>query len=444
MILPAEARPLLEAFSPVFTQPTFHRFVNLLGSAILTTGRRTVANILRTAAPLTRGHRTTYQRFLSSAEWSALGLACRLCRLALALIPADQTVILVGDDTVDGHPGRKVYGKARHRDPVRSSHGYTAWRYGHKWVVSAVLVRFPWANRPWALPVLVDLYRSKDDDRARRRPHRTPARIMATLLRVLLSWSPGRRFVFVGDGGFGTHEMARFAHRHRARLALVSKLHPEANHFEPPPPYKGKGRPPVKGPRRPKPKQAVAGAELRDEEVAWYGGGRREVGVAGGAGHWYKAGEGLVPIAWVFVRDRSGTHRDEYFFSTDPTMTAVAMIEAYAGRWNIETTFQEVRCHLGLESTRGRCRKTVLRAAPCLFGLYTVVALLYQGLPESKRVGRVEWPGKAGVTFSDAITSVRRWLWQEWVFPRAGGGTAIEQLPEPLRQALFYALAPAA
>src|SRR6478609_7972944 len=186
MTLPAEARPLLDAFSPAFTQPTLHRFVILLGSAILTTGRRTVANLVRTAAPLTKAHRTTYQRAISSAQWSALHLACQLARVVLALIPADQAVTLVGDDTVDGHPGRKVYGKARHRDPVRSSHGYTAWRYGHKWVVLAVLVRFPWADRPWALPVLVDLYRSEEDDKKRGRPHRTPPRVMATLLRAML------------------------------------------------------------------------------------------------------------------------------------------------------------------------------------------------------------------------------------------------------------------
>jgi hypothetical protein len=86
----------------------------------------------------------------------------------------------------------------------------------------------------------------------------------------------------------------------------------------------------------------------------------------------------------------------------------------------------------------------VLRAAPCLFGLYSVVALMYQSLPESKRVGLVDWPGKEGVTFSDAITSVRRWLWQEWAFPRAGGSLSIDQLPESLRKVLFYALAPAA
>jgi hypothetical protein len=444
MILPIEARPLLEALSPVFTTPTFSRFVTLFGSAILCTGRRTVANLLRTAAPLTDGHRTTYQRVLSSAEWSALRLACQLCRVVLALVPDDQLVILVGDDTVDGHPGRLVYGKARHRDPVRSGHGFTAWRYGHKWVVLAVLVRFPRASRPRALPVLVDLYRSEEDDRKRRRPHRTPAQVMTTLLRVMILWFPDRRFLFVGDSGYGTHEMARFVHRHRAHLSLVSKLHPEANLFEPPPPSSGKGRPPVKGPRRPKPKQAIAGATLTTEKVAWYGGGEREVGVLTGTGHWYKSGSGLVPLIWVFVKDRTGTHRDEYFFSTDLTMTAVAMIGAYAGRWNLETTFQEVRCHLGLETTRGWCRRTVLRAAPCLFGLYTAVALLYRELPESKRSGRVDWPGKVGVTFSDALTSVRRWLWQDRVFPGAGGGPAVDQLPEPLHKVLFYALAPAA
>lgn len=151
-----------------------------------------------------------------------------------------------------------------------------------------------------------------------------------------------------------------------------------------------------------------------------------------------------MPLVWVFVRDQTGTHRDEYFFSTDVSMTAVAMIAAYCGRWNLETTFQEMRGLLGLETTRGWCRRTVLRAAPCLFGLYSVVALLYQSLPEAKRVGRVEWPGKRGVTFSDAITSVRRWLGQEWVFPQAGGSTTLDQLPEPLQKVLFYALAPAA
>src|SRR5262245_28205852 len=175
MILPTEAASVLLPLAPAFTAPTFDRFVLLTLSAVLTTGRRTVANLLRTLGCLAAGHRTSYQRVLSAARWSGLTLACHLCRLVLRLLPADRPVVLVGDDTVDGHKGKHVWGKARHRDPVRSTHSYTAWRYGHRWVVLAALVHFPFAKRPWALPVLAALYRSAEDDRRQRRPHHTPA-----------------------------------------------------------------------------------------------------------------------------------------------------------------------------------------------------------------------------------------------------------------------------
>jgi DDE superfamily endonuclease len=444
MILPPDAAPLVAALAPAFTQPTAGRFVTLLAAAVLTTGRRTVANLLRTVRHLAPGHPTAYHRVLSRAPWSGVELGCALAGFLLTHVLPRGAVTLVGDDTVDGHPGKHVYGKARHRDPVRSSHAYTAWRYGHKWVVLAVLVRLPFATRPWALPVLVDLYRSPDQDRAEGRPHRTPAQLMCRLLRLMLLRFPGRTFAFVGDGGYGTHEVARFCHRHRARLTLVSKLHPDANLFTPPPPYAGKGRPRVKGRRLPKPRQAVAAARLTRLTVAWYGGGTRRVGAATGIGHWFKAGRGLVPIRWVYARDLTGTHREEYFFTTDPALGPAAVIGAYAGRWNIETTFQECRAHLGLETTRGWCRATVLRAAPCLFGLYSVVALLDRALPADKRAGRVEWPGKAGVTFSDAASAVRRWLWTDAILPQAGAGPAVEKLPEPVRELLFSALATAA
>jgi len=440
MILPTEAGPLLLALAPAFTAPTFGRFILLMTAALLTHGRRTVANLLRTLGPLADGHRTSYQRVLSAASWSGLQLACLLTRFLARHILPPGLIVLVGDDTVDGHKGKSVYGKARHRDPVRSSHAYTAWRYGHKWVVLCALVRFPFASRPWALPVLVDLYLSAEQDQARRRPHRTPAQLMCRLLRLMLVWLPDRSFLFVGDAGYGTHEVARFCHRHRQRLTLVSKLHPDANLFEPPPPYAGKGRPRVKGRALPKPREAAVAATPLPVAVGWYGGGVRRVATADGTGGWYKSGAGLVPIRWVFVRDQSGTHRDEYFFTTDPSLTAAEVIGHYTGRWNIETTFQELRSCLGLETTRGWCRRTAVRMAPCLFGLYTAVAVLFAALPEEKRSGSVSWPGKEALTFSDAYTAVRRWLWSEWVFPRAAGNTPVEKLPQPLQDIILAAL----
>ena len=102
-------------------------------------------------------------------------------------------VLVVGD----------VYGKARHRDAVRSSHSHTVFRYGHKWIVLAVVVKLPYTNRPFALPILValyrDLYRDKKTCLSERRRHKTAAEIVCGLLAVLMHWFPERKIVFAGD-----------------------------------------------------------------------------------------------------------------------------------------------------------------------------------------------------------------------------------------------------
>jgi hypothetical protein len=45
------------------------------------------------------------------------------------------------------------------------------------------------------------------------------------------------------------------------------------------------------------------------------------------------------------------------------------------------------------------------------------------------------------MTFSDALSAV--WRWSEWVFQQAGSHTAIEKLPNALREILLAGLAPA-
>jgi hypothetical protein len=444
--VPQPARSLFDSLAGAFTRPTFLRFVVLGLAAILTIGCRTVCNLLRTLGALAPGHPSSYHRFFSKRRWSSWRLARALTTWVFDHLVPEGKVLLAGDDTVDEHPGDKVFGKGCHRDPVRSTHSFTAFRWGHKWVVLAVLVRFPFTKRLWALPVLVALYHSDKGDLAAGRKHKTPQQLLRQLCRVLRRWFPRRSFVLSADGDYASHELARFASGQKGRLVLVSKFYPDANLYEPPPAYCGKGRPRVKGKELAKPEQVVAGARrTRLTGVAWYGGGRREVEVVSGAGRWYKSGHGLVAVLWVYVHDLSGTHRDEYFFTTDVTMSAREVVETYVGRWNIETTFQEMRSYVGLETTRGWKEKTVLRAAPCLFGLYTLVACLHGQLPKRyARLRAVEWAGKADVTFSDAITAVRRWLWVEWVFAIPGYKPAFQKLSRPFRCLLLHALAPAA
>ena len=445
--IPQAAEPLIQEFAGAFTQPTYPRFVVLLLGAILTTGRRTISNLLRTVQAPAAGHPSSYHRVLSRRRWSTWHLARVLAAYILRHWVPEGPVPLCGDDTVDEHRGKKVYGKACHRDAVRSTHSFTAFRWGHKWVVLAIGVKFPFAKRPWALPVLVALYRSKEWDEKHGRCHKTPSELMRPLLAVMIHWFPQRTFVFAGDGGYGTHELATFACRQGSRLTLVSRFYPDANLYAPPPIVKGKakGRPRKKGRKLPTPEVVVEKSSRTRLTVAWYGGGTRRIEVVSGVGHWFKNGEGLVPVRWVFVHDLTGTHRDDYFFTTELAMPPKTIVETFTRRWSIETTFQEMRAYLGLETTRGWSEKTVLRAAPCLFGLFSVVALLYARLP-AKRTGTdfLAWPGKSDRTFSDAITVVRRWLWVKWVFATPRHHVAFAKLSGPTRAVLLYALAPPA
>jgi DDE superfamily endonuclease len=446
---PRPARALVATLGRAFHGATALRFGLLLAAALLTVGRHTIANLLRTLGPLVPGDPSSYRRVFSQRRWSSWRLARLLAGWVVEHLLPDGPILLAGDDTVDEHRGKNVYGKGRHRDPVRSTHSYTAFRWGHKWLVVAVLVRLPFTRRLWALPVLVALYRSEKENERRGRRHKTPPQLLRQLLRVLLRWFPQRSFVCAADGNFATHDLARLAARYPQRLTYLSHFYADANLYEPAPPVVGKkpaGRPRKKGRKLPTPAEVVKQAQHRPRlNVAWYGGGRRDVEVVSGTAHWYEAGTPLVRVLWVWVHDCTGTHRDEYFFTTDVGWSAAQVIETYTGRWNLETTFQEMRSHLGLETTCGWTEQTVLRVAPCLFGLYTVVAALYVQLPaRRRRIGLLAWAGKEGVTFSDALTAVRRWLWVDWVFAIPGHSTAFSKLSRPFQQMLLAGLAPAA
>ena len=448
MHVPACAMPVLMMFRPAFSAPTYCRFLVLTLAAVLTTGRRTITNLLRTVRSQALGHMSTYHRVFSQRRWSAWALAHALITFLLDHVVPSGPVLLAGDDTVTEHPGPQVFGKGRHRDGVRSTHSYTAYRWGHKWVVLSVLVKLPFATRPWALPILVALYRPPEWDRMHRRRHKTPAHIARLLLARLMRWFPERHFIIVGDTGYGTSETARFCRRHHRHLTLVSKFYGDAALYEPPPPRRRStiGRPRVKGQKLPSPQEVVAHSAYRTRlMVAWYGGTSRDIELVTGTGHWYRIGEALVAVRWVYIHDCTGTHRDEYLFTTDLSLGPQQIVECYTQRWSIETTFQECREYLKLESTKGYSQQTVLRFTPCLFGLYTLVVLLYLQLPRSSSTLRaVLWQGKSTVTFSDMMTYVRRTLWVQWCFHTQSDAQEFSKLSPSLQETILYALAPAA
>jgi len=170
------------------------------------------------------------------------------------------------------------------------------------------------------------------------------------------------------------------------------------------------------------------------------------VGLIGGTGHWYKGGWGLVPLRWVYVEDHEGTHRPEYFFSTDPRMPLKHIVEYYTLRWTIEVTFEETRTHLGLGTTRHWSKAAVERVEPWLFALFSVVTLIYvQHLRgNSPQVRSHRWYTKSEATFSDCLATVRRLIWVESVFRHPSLAKGLKKLSSKTRETLINWLTQAA
>jgi hypothetical protein len=103
--LPAPVHTVFDPLAPALTRPTYRRLVLLALAAILTTGGRTIAGLLRCLGALAPGHPSSYHRALSHRRWPTRRLARRYIAAVLARFAPRGPVELAGDDTVTEHPG---------------------------------------------------------------------------------------------------------------------------------------------------------------------------------------------------------------------------------------------------------------------------------------------------------------------------------------------------
>lgn len=444
LTLPSSAEPIFMSLSVAFSDPVFRHVLVLMVGAILARGRHTVTAILRVMRPLATAHFSTYHRVLSRAAWSTWLLQRTLTRLVLELRPIDCVVEVLIDDSVAQHRGPKVYGRGCHRDAVRSSRGRTVFRWGHKWVTLAILVPIPFTRRSWALPIHSALYLPKKLCQAQKRRYKTVADLARQMIASLIHAFPERKFSFIGDGAYGTVELARFCSGHGH--ALVSRLRPDAALYAEPPKTADQRR--LVGRRLDSPRQAAQRktAPWTQRRIPWYGQRKRKVRWLTGSAIWYRRGRTPIRLRWVYVQDRQGKYEDTCLFSTDLSLRPEQIIQCYIRRWWIEVTFEEVRAHLGFETTRQWSRKAALRAAPSLLGMYTVVSLIFvaHARHHKLRPQSTPWYHKENITFSDALATVRRLFWEQTVLSHLRENSQCDKLPAPLRKFILDGLSMAA
>lgn len=277
-----------------------------------------------------------------------------------------------------------------------------------------LLAPVPWARCVWGLPFLTVLAPSERYAAKQGRRHKTLTDWGRQALLQVARWLPGRRLIAVADTSFSVIALLRDLAPH---LTVVTRLRLDARLYAPPPPRqpRKRGRPPVLGARLPSLAERLRDRRTRWRRIVmdgWYGHRTRRLDIATDTALWSHCGA-RVAIRWVLVRDPSGEKEPQAFLCTDQQAEPADILRWFVRRWRIETTFEEARRHLGMETQRQWSDLAILRTTPALLGLFSLVTLWACQLAVERRpvLECVRWYPKPLPTFSDALALVRHELW---------------------------------
>ena len=245
------------------TPSIFENFQVLASGWVLSTRRRTVTELIQRAGAVDLKSYSTFHRFFNRARWSIDEAGRLVFALVLRLVPPNQVIRLVVDDTLCKKGGQHIFGTGMHRDALASTRKLTRLSWGHNWVVVGVIVEFPFAPRlSWCLPFAFRLYVTKKRPKSQRwigpeRPYRTRPELTVEILHMVAKWQPDRRFLLVGDSAYGGGSVLKNL---PANFELTSRIVMDAQLFAPAPRRCNGciGRPRRKGKRLPNPKQVAA------------------------------------------------------------------------------------------------------------------------------------------------------------------------------------------
>src|SRR5688572_12230578 len=450
--LPKSMIQVLAPFAPLFSRSVFQHVQLLLVGAILAPGKRTVASALRAVSLEDERRFCRYHRVLNRAVWSSREASRVLLGLLVeAFVPEGEPLVLGIDETLERRRGKKISAKGIYRDPVRSSREHFVKTSALRWVCLALLVPVPWASRVWSLPFLSALAYSERYAEEQGKRHKTLVDWAGQLLLLVRRWYPEREIVAVADGGYAALKLLDRCRRLSEPITFITRLRLDAALYEPAPPrHSGQiGRPGLKGDRLPNlsvlaqdPTTEWAPITLND----WYGNSKRTIEIVSGTALWYSTGVPAVPLRWVLIRDPQEEFETQALLCTDLAAEPEQIISWFVRRWQMETTFQEVRQRLGFETQRQWSEKALRRTAPALLGLFSLVTLLaHRHMAEGAQIVRkAAWYDKAHPTFSDALALVRRQLWaREETFYRSSRDSDTVKVPrefmERLTDAICYA-----
>lgn len=376
--LPLFWQDLLASMAFFLHQRSAGRLAVLLTGALFANGRRTVTSWLR-AAHVGRGF-AAYYSFLAALGRQTDFLAGLLLRYALGRLAPDGPLLFAIDDSPSKRYGPHVQGAGFHHNPTPGPTGQK-FLYGHVWVSLAWVVLHPlWGTL--GLPLLARLYvRRKDTPSLSRRQgwsFHTKLEQAAELVRWAAHWAgtTGKAVRLVVDGFYAKRPFLKAAAA--AGVTVVSRLRRDAALRTLPVPPQGRrrrGRPPLYGPR------PISLAKRAGHKRGWQQVQTRQYGkvrvkrIKTFLATWRPAG-GCIRV--VLVREEHGWLA---LFSTEPALTAAAILSMAADRFSIEQDFHDLKEVEGLGQQQLRNIWANVAAFHVSAWVHTLVELWAWGQP---------------------------------------------------------------
>jgi DDE superfamily endonuclease len=445
MPLPEAIIAVMAPFRPLFTAPTWRKLMTLLTGTLLAHGRRTVCSALRFSGEQMNENWSQYHQVLNRARWSPLAASqCLLLLIVETLVPKHAPITIVIDETLERRWGPQISKRGNYRDSALSSRKRSVSSSGLRWIVMAVVVTPSWTKQPWALPFLVVLSTTPAFSLAAGKRHKTIAMWAGQMVSAVHRWLPDRAICVVGDGAYNCLELG--VHCTHRQVSLITPCQFDSVLREPPPPVelrsKG-GKPQVVGKRLPRLDHVLIdpATEWQESEISWYGQGKRMVQWCSGTALWYRFGKPPLPLRWVLTRDPSGKKEPKAFFCTDQQCGGLAIILTFMMRWSMESTFEEARAHIGIETQRQWSDVAIERTTPLLLCTYSLVTLIGTHLAASEQivVEQTAWYRKSTATFHDVLAAVRLHIWKLQSNTTSPHEPAVGLLPRSVLDRLLYA-----
>jgi hypothetical protein len=419
-----------------FTQQRTWERARVLGVGALTClGRHTITGVLTTCG-LAHQDWTAAYRLFSKGRLKAQAFWRPIIHGATALLPPEQPVVAMLDDTLLYKRGRKVQGTAWRRDPLGPKFRINlVWAQRFMQIALAVpagdgsaraipvdLQHCPSAKKPGPKATEEQKKQYLQEQKELRLTAVAVKRLLA--LRTALDGTPAgykRQLQVAVDGGYTNTTTFR---QLPERTTLIGRLRKDAVLYNPPAGQSGRGRRRCYGDRLPTPEavrqdntipwqtvSAHAAGNMHDfsvkviDNVRWRGTGDRTMRLVI-----------IRPLAYRLTKSHRLLYREPaYLVCTDPNCPVAQIVQAYLWRWEVEVTFHDEKTLLGMGEAQVHREPSVAAVPTFIAGLYAYMHLAALQCSDTlQRLPRPKWQTSSQhnrLTTAQLIGQIRAELW---------------------------------